>query len=251
MTIKFGEKTDVTISSGTNRIMFDATGAIGLRGANYGNVGDVITNDANGLPTWAAPSSGYGFNDVGNADPTLGVITVGNKQVLLNEASEIARAGITNGRSPIASISDIPVIPAIPTQAYHSVTINQFHYQGGVRNMSGFFNRITPVNINTSSTNPFTIPVGGAGVYLIGYGVYISGNYFYFAFIQCLINGGNSNQERLDLLIDNVNQHTNWTSSRSFVEQLNDNDTITFQTQVQGNGGQMNYRGQTYIMKIA
>lgn len=106
MTIKFGEKTDVTISSGTNRILFDDTGAIGLRGANYGNIGDVITNGTNGLPTWAAPSAGgYGQNDLGNANASLGAITIGNKEILLNENSQIARG--TSG-SLIASVSDIP-----------------------------------------------------------------------------------------------------------------------------------------------
>ena len=48
MTIKFGEKTDVTISSGTNKILFDGTGAIGLGGANYGNPSQVLTSNGSG-----------------------------------------------------------------------------------------------------------------------------------------------------------------------------------------------------------
>ena len=87
MTIKFGEKTDVTISSGTNRILFDDTGAIGLRGANYGNIGDVITNGTNGLPTWAAPTD---------------TIYTGSTGVTINGANQISIGQDVNVSADVA-----------------------------------------------------------------------------------------------------------------------------------------------------
>lgn len=227
---------------------------LGIGGANYGNQGDVLTSQGNlAAPTWTAPTTGYGFNDVGNADTSLGTITVGNKQVLLNEASEIARAGIANGRSPIAAMSDIPVIPTIPTQAYHCVTIDQYYNQSGsVHNMTGFSNRITPVNITSNSSQPFIIPSDGAGVYLIGYGVTIELGHAraFYVYMNCMINGSTGNQERMFLLQDNGYQYFNVPVSRTFVEYLSGGQYLEFHTQVQGLGGQCHYIGMAWITKI-
>ena len=218
---------------------------------SFGVSGEVLTSQGNlAAPTWTAPTTGYGFNDVGNADTSLGIITVGNKQVLLNEASEIARAGIANGRSPIAAMSDIPVIPAIPSQAYHCVTIDQYYNQGGLRNMSGFSNRITPVNITSNQYQPFIIPQDGAGVYLIGYGVHIGTPRAFYVYMNCMINGSTGNQERMFLLQDNGYQYYNVPVSRTFVEYLSGGQYLEFHTQVQGSGGQCHYRGMAWITKI-
>lgn len=230
----------------TEKLRINHIGAIGLRGANYGNVGDVITNDANGLPTWAA--GGYGFNELGNASTNVGAITVGNKEILLNEASQIARA--VGGPSQIAAISDIPIIPTIPPTAYHCVTIQQNYHQGGVRNMTGFYNRITPVNISSNSSQPFIIPQDGGGTYVIGYGMTLFGNFKSYTIVRTLINGVDSNQ-RLWFHVDRQLQETELTPARTHMEHLNGGDIITFTTQIQGAGGLEYFYGMAWIMRIA
>ena len=116
--------------------------------------------------------------------------------------------------------------------------------------MTGFTNRITPVNITSNSSQPFIIPADGAGTYMIGYDVWLEGGFLLMTEIKTLINGVN-NDERKWIHVDRYVQETEVSPSRTMVEQLNNNDIITFQTTIYGNGGLEYYRGMAWIMKIA
>jgi hypothetical protein len=118
--------------------------------------------------------------------------------------------------------------------------------------MTGFSNRITPVNITSNSSQPFIIPSDGAGVYLIGYGVTIELGHAraFYVYMNCMINGSTGNQERMFLLQDNGYQYFNVPVSRTFVEYLSGGQYLEFHTQVQGLGGQCHYIGMAWITKI-
>jgi len=226
---------------------------LNLGAAGPGTSGQVLTSQgSSGAPTWTTPTAGYGVNELGNADISLGTITVGNKQVLLNEASQIARSA--GGPSPIASMGDLF------TRAYHSVELVQHsnQYTGNVFNwITTWSNKITPVNITSNATDPFTIPNGGAGVYQIGYGFWVGyGQPFYNVTAQCLIYPAGSNNHTAN---SNTRMHyerhtaadKDFTmASRTFLEPLADGDSIRFTIAMYGNTGSYRANGQAFIHKV-
>ena len=438
MTIKFGEKTDVTISSGTNKILFDATGAIGLGGANYGNPSQVLTSNGSGSAvSWETPitytagtglnlvgtefrntapdqivtltqggsttivgtypnftisstdtnttytqGTGVSINDsnvisigqaVGSSDSpsfnqlSLGfagvnqgiinlkdVTNVGTENVVqikgikenanggqlqiftkvdggsLTERLSIAQTGLVsiktdgvglliasqdgiteqgfiynsgfgtkdfvidaqvgslakgiafriggndrlkignNGQLGIggavygnngdvltsqgptfAPIWSAPAPPA-PTPAYHSVSVDEYFNNNTGHVLQTFGNKITPVNIISSGSLPFKIPVGGAGVYQISFGFWMGyGAAFSLGQAQCLINGSANNNQRVFYERNNTVNRDFITASRTFIEPLNDNDEIIFYVSIYFGSGTYRCIGQCGISKIA
>ena len=58
MTIKFGEKTDIAISSGTNTIVLNGGGNVNSGTVNYGQPGQVLTSNGSGsAASWTTPRS--------------------------------------------------------------------------------------------------------------------------------------------------------------------------------------------------
>ncbi len=136
--------------------------------------------------------------------------------------------------------------------AYHTVEIDATGNQNTGFTLTNFVNKITPVNITSTASIPFTIPAGGAGVYQISFGFWMGYTTpFHTPSAECVISNATGPRQRIWYERDNGNNMDFVTASRTLMEPLNAGDTIIFYTGLYGGSGTYRVQGQCSIFRIA
>ena len=100
----------------SEKLRINHEGKLGFRGAIYGSPGDVLTNNASGLPTWAAPTSGPATTLTGSSfDVTVGtypgntnipqLLANGNNNIHVFYAEDAGEAYALLGHKRITSVN--------------------------------------------------------------------------------------------------------------------------------------------------
>ena len=162
--------TKVDGGSVTEKLRINNEGKLGFRGAIYGNIGDVLTNNASGLPEWMPPSAGgsatiltgSGFDvTVGTYPSNTNIPQLkanGNNYVHVFYAD---RTGLLNGAGFDITVGQYPGQPNIPqlkAGGNNYVHVFWADIAGGADHLRGY-KQITSVNL-----------YGGTSVSLFGNG---------------------------------------------------------------------------------